>query len=259
MEPFDDSSNEYDTSNYELVTENIYKKYTDYDDYDLAVNRVTELGENHFLVEAYLMQLYEDTNDEFKHKFKSYVENSSDYLNVFWNNSKIVVNLVNATSNEFRNETLICFELITTNIEIKSSDLSLKNETTFDTIFDFFKILDFEALHNDNNETKHEIADRNEIDNKKKLSHEITEMNTSEPTAVAEATDEGFLEPETSTADQSEASTIQSGGSTTIQNEMTNQAEDSTPKFFLKHLIPSCIETPEVKSRFKYHRNNNIF
>lgn len=276
----EEESDDYDGSSYDVLDLQDNEQKFDEDTFHLYVNRVAQVGENHFVVEAFLMKLYKET-EKLKQAFKIYVESSHLNMNQAFNNSKIVVNLINATNNVFDNETRIYFELTTLNIDIKSSDLKLsENDSVFDLIFDFFDLFEFEnELYDDFNEKDEEPE--TEIIETIEADVDSTEDSTEDTTAADESTDdtnsikqgisttEQATKPQSSTteiqastteqATQSSISEIQAPttepaiksstaeiqASTTEQETEPTTTKVQTSTIVLKHLIPSCIDSFE--------------
>ena len=110
---------------------------------DFVVDNVEPQNKNQFLIGAYLMANFNDS-EEFREGFKKYVESTYSF-NQLSPESDILIDVINATENEFGNETFILFDLKTFNIPITDSDLLLESYSAFDKIFESFDILEFEA------------------------------------------------------------------------------------------------------------------
>lgn len=149
---------------------------------DLFVNHVERRGENEFAIQAFLMKLFNDT-DEFKDRFKSYVESSYE-LDKLFDDSKITVNLINATASEFNNETLIWFELKTDNINVTDDDMNLFNYSIFDELFENFDVFELEAPTNED-ELVNEVKIILEAETEMKA---LTEPTMTETTTTTETT-----------------------------------------------------------------------
>lgn len=137
-------SDDYKQDNYEIIDSAEINRDDFFEDSDLNINYTRRLAENEFLVQAFMLKNFNKTYDNtegFKAKFKRYSESTYD-LNPISNNSKISVELVNATN--FKNETEIWLLLKTVNINITDSDLMLQDGSIFDDIFYDFDVYEFE-------------------------------------------------------------------------------------------------------------------
>lgn len=149
---------DYREENYETVDSN---EYGDSDVSDLLVNLVKPLSGNTFEMLAYITPVINVT-ENFKHEFKTYVEDSHKSNDMF-PETKITVEVISAEENEFGNETNVWFKLQTSNIEITEEDLNLDsgNYTTFDQLFEFFDVSEFESQFLENVGIEAEITMEN--------------------------------------------------------------------------------------------------
>lgn len=170
------SVDDYKEENYDIIN----SKEVDYasfpDETDLLVNIVEQLNQNEFVVEAYLVKSFNDT-DEFRERFKSYIESTYSFNQLF-PDTKITVKLINATDKG--NETLICFHLKTFNIVISDSDLTLESYSIFDQIFDNFDIYEFESYFENGNEIEQEANVETEDIEVTTVNHQPTVNETPE-------------------------------------------------------------------------------
>jgi hypothetical protein len=151
---------EYNESNYDLNDFDEAAE-TPQDESDLFVLYVERLASNEFMIEASLPYVFIDTGTQhFKEKFETYVQENYA-LNPLYNDSKIIVNLINSTETEDMKETIVWLNLQTVNIDVFDEDFNLEDsESIFDDIFDFFYVYEFDGnLSTAENENETRIED----------------------------------------------------------------------------------------------------
>lgn len=122
---------------------------------NLLVTSFTELTRDKFIVRIDLpltLNVSDENQSELKRTFKRYVEDMYELYPVF-SESHIFIDIINATSNSFGNETVFYFYLKTFNMEINDDDLNINNLTIFDDIFEYFDIDNFETLIKEKQQT----------------------------------------------------------------------------------------------------------
>lgn len=137
------------------LTESSIDYYYDLNKENLLVTSFTELTRDKFIVRIDLpltLNVSDENQSELKRTFKRYVEDMYELYPVF-SESHIFIDIINATSNSFGNETVFYFYLKTFNMEITDDDLNINNLTIFDDIFEYFDIDNFETLIKEKQQT----------------------------------------------------------------------------------------------------------